>query len=230
MLSPSPLTTQACEDRDFAEWHGGCPWCAVWLLRADLPAVEAALQQARAALAPWMLPRYARQPHVTLAYRGLMAGDQAHARSEFGAAQLQRDVQALQAAALAPFALQLQGWGSFTTVPYLAVTPQPVLQQTHAVLMAQTPYPDWQYVPHVTLGHYACALPVPTVLETLEAKVGPLAVMLPVTALWLARYRTHDIAGTLSFEGCFDLHTQRYQAAPGALLPLTSQALRPGSG
>lgn len=217
MTIPQPLLTQACEDRDFVEWHGGCPWCAVWVLRTDVPAVECAVAQARAAVAPWLLPRYARQPHVTVTYRGLMAGAPPHPRAEFDGAQLQRDVQALQAAALQPFALQLEGVGSFSTVPYLAVAPHPVLQHAHELLMAHSPYPDWHYVPHVTLGHYACVLPVATVLAQLQS-AGVAAQPVPVQAIWLARYRTDDVAGTLFFEGCFDLRTQRYHAAPGALL------------
>lgn len=217
--APFPLETQACEDRDFAEWHRGCPWCAVWLLRAETPAVQQQLGRARAALGPWLLPRYARQPHVTLAYRGLMAGSEPHPHAEFGRPQWQRDVQALQAAKLQPFVLEMGGVGSFTTVPYLAVAPSPALAQLHEVLAAQAPYPDWRYVPHVTIGHYAQQLPMPQVMAQLQGSgVGDPAVQLPVQALWLARYRTQDIAGSLHFEGHFDLRTQAFEAQPGALL------------
>lgn len=227
-------TTEICEDRDFVEWHRGLPWCAVWVLRTEQAAVTAQVARARGGLAPWLLPRYARQPHVTLAYRGLMAGalvapkadkgiESAHA--EFGVQQLRADVRALQAAQLQVLSLQLKGAGSFSTVPYLAVLPHAGLQRVHEVLAAQLPaadmYTDWQYVPHVTVGHYAQRLPLATVEDALRRVVPPEAVCeLPVTQLWLARYRTEDIAGPLSFEGCFDLRTQCYFAQPGALLSL----------
>lgn len=227
MSSPLPIDTQACEDRDFVEWHGGCPWCAVWVLRVQTPEVERAVAQARAVIAPWLLPRYARQPHVTVTYRGLMSADSIHPRTEFAPPALARDVRALQAAALQPFEVQLAGWGSFSTVPYGAVMPHPALQRAHEALMAHTPYPDWQYVPHITLGHYARVLPVHDVLAQLERAGQALTARVPVHAIWLARYRTDDIAGALSFEGCFDLRTQRYHAAPGALL--ASPAIKPGS-
>lgn len=221
MPNTPPLATQVCEDRNFADWHRGCPWCAVWLLRVDVPLLCAAVEHARAAIAPWLLPRYARQPHVTLAYRGLMAGQQPHAHAEFGLQQLQRDVQALQSAYIPAFDVEIAGFGSFSTVPYIAVASSAALQRCHDVLMALAPYPDWHYVPHVTLGHYARQLPIPTVLHQLQQHAaGQQIAPVPVSALWLARYQTEDIAGRLFFEGRFDLHTQRYHAAPGALLAL----------
>lgn len=221
MSNLQPIDTQACEDRNFVDWHRGCPWCAVWLVRVVVPQVDAAVAQARAAIAPWLLPRYARQPHITLAYRGLMAGDFPHAHAEFGPQQLQRDVQALQKAHIKALDVQIGGWGSFATVPYLAVTPGLGLQHCHDVLMAQAPYPDWRYVPHVTLGHYAQQLPVQEVMRQLQGcSVSQSTWQLSVQALWLARYQTEDIAGPLFFEGHFDLHTQRYHPAPDALLSL----------
>lgn len=221
MQPPSTVYTQACEDRDFAEWHRGCPWCAVWLLRVEQPEVVAMVAQARAHLAPCLLPRYARQPHITLAYRGLMAAEGAWPHAEFGAQQLQADVRALQAAQLQPFALRLQGVGSFSTVPYLAVaSPAPAgLGAAHEALAAHAPYPGWRYVPHLTLGHYGAAWPLATVLAQLQKGVPPAwHCEVEVSALWLARYRTDDIAGRLHFEGRFDLRTQSYQAEPGALM------------
>lgn len=217
-MSPA-IQTQACEDRDFVEWHRGCPWCAVWVARADVPEVAAGVAQARACIAPWLLSRYERQPHVTLAYRGLMAGSQMCPNVEFDAAQLRADVQALQSIRLSAFELQLQGVGSFSTVPYLAVHPHAALHTVHAVLAAHTPYPGWSYVPHVTVGHYACEVPLADVLPRLQDGLSqqPLCTV-PVRGLWLARYRTDDIAGVLSWEGYFDLYTQSYHAQPDAIL------------
>lgn len=217
-----PTETQACEDRDFVEWHHGCPWCAVWVIRVEKPQLQQWVDAARAVLAPWLLPRYERQPHVTLVYRGLMAGKAPHPQAQFGAAQWQRDVQGLQAAQLQPFVLQLGGVGSFSTVPYMAVQAHPALLQLHAVLAPlgpQAPEPGWQYVPHVTVGHYGQQVPMSTVMEPLLSCSAAGAVLdVDVQALWLARYRTDDIAGRLHFEGCFNLRTQTYQAQPGALL------------
>mgnify|MGYP002765739565 FL=1 len=216
---PTIAHTEVCEDRDFAEWHQGRPWCGVWVVRAEAPRVQALVQVARSALRPWLLPRYARQPHITLAYRGLMPHDAADTQAEFGLPQLLADVQALQAAQLPPFAWQLQGVGSFSTVPYLALSHSPALHIAHEALMARTPYPGWHYVPHITLGHYGRRLPLAEALQALQSSVpdGPLHAA-QADALWLARYRSSDIAGPLYFEGRFDLATQQYVAEPEALL------------
>lgn len=216
---PTIAHTEVCEDRDFAEWHQGRPWCGVWVVRAEAPRVQALVQVARSALRPWLLPRYARQPHITLAYRGLMPRDAADTQAEFGLPQLLADVQALQAAQLPPFAWQLQGVGSFSTVPYLALSHSPALHIAHEALMARTPYPGWHYVPHITLGHYGRRLPLADALQALQSSVpdGPLHAA-QADALWLARYRSSDIAGPLYFEGRFDLATQQYVAEPEALL------------
>lgn len=219
MSESLPSLTQPCEDRDFLQWHRGCPWCAVWVVRLDGPAVDAVVHAARAVVAPWLLPHYARQPHVTLAYRGLMAGATPHPQAEFSGQDLGADIRRLQSAGIEPFALQLQGADSFATVPYLAVAQAGPLHRLHAVMTGHTPYPGWHYVPHVTLGHYGCQMPMAPLVASLQNHVGPDVLWAgEVQALWLARYRSADIAGPLYWEGCFDLHQQCYQPAPGALL------------
>lgn len=220
MTRPESAYTQVCEDRNFSEWHQGCPWCAVWVVRVDTVPVQAMMQAVRATMADYVLPRYERQAHVTLAYRGLMGGGRGHDHAQFSWADLQRDIACLRAGHFQPFALQLKGAGSFATVPYLAVVEQPELRSLHGAMTAEAPYPEWAYVPHVTLGHYACEVPMPCVLQRLQSAVPDgIWWQSSVSALWLARYRTHDIAGPLYFEGKFDLHTRCYEAAPDALWP-----------
>lgn len=217
--------TQACEDRDFTEWHGGCPWCAVWVIQLVEPSLTARVTQVRAGLQPWLLPRYDRQPHVTVAYRGLMAGSKEHPRAEFGVAQLQRDVQWLQAAQIAPFELTLGGVASFSTVPYIQAALPQSLAKAHEALAVATQYPDWRYVPHLTLGHYAGAYLMQDVMQTLQAcKAGALPWQERIEAIWLARYRSNDIAGPLTWEGYFDLQRQCYVPQPDALLRPSSSA------
>ena len=220
MHLPDDAYTQACEDRDFVEWHHGCPWCAVWVLRIDSAQVQQWMAAGRSSIAPYVLARYARQAHVTVAYRGLMADAQPHPRATFSQVDLQRDIAQLKAAGLAPLALQLQGVGSFATVPYIGVQAGLALQQWHEALAAQhAPDFEGRYVPHLTLGHYACAMPVAKVLQYLQ-QVLPAGVLWQssISRLWLARYRSHDIAGPLYWEGCLDVRTGRYEAQPDALL------------
>ena len=213
-----PLFTQACEDRDFADWHRGCPWCAVWLVWLDVAPLHARVTQARAALQPWLLPRYARQPHISVAYRGLMSGDAHHPATEFATEQLRADIAQLHDLALQPWTVQVHGGDSFSTVPYLAVHDEGQLAALHQALSAEPPA-GWHYVPHVTVGHYACAAPMADMVQTLRATLDAQP---PLTAtvqhIALARYRTHDIAGPLTLEGCWDVRLQRYVPQAGALL------------
>ncbi|GGH60320.1 hypothetical protein GCM10010975_22910 [Comamonas phosphati] len=202
---------------------------------ADLPEVAAAVAHGRRVLAQALLPRYARQPHITLAYRGLCGGGQDGAEDgvEFGRARLLADIArlgtCLRAGSGAPFAVQLQGVESFTTVPYLAVRAgASALARWHAALGG---VPDgelqagWRYVPHVTLGHYAVAMPLGQAVARLRAAgVAGQAMCFEVRALALVRYATQDIAGPLQAEGFFDLQTGRYAAAPGALFGGEDQA------
>ncbi|MBF6629751.1 MAG: 2'-5' RNA ligase family protein [Comamonas sp.] len=219
MNAATSLLTQPCEDRDFVDWHRGCPWCAVWLVWLGAPQWQARVEQARSALQPWLLPRYARQPHISLAYRGLMCGAQTHSAAEFGRAQLRADIACLHSLQLAPWEIRVQGSDSFSTVPYLAASDAGSLQAVHQALTPHMPAPDWRYVPHVTLGHYAQAVPMADMVRTLQSAVHGQAPMVEtVQQLWLARYRTHDIAGPLALEGCWDLRSQCYVPQPGALL------------
>lgn len=214
-----PTETQICEDRDFVEWHRGCPWCAVWVLRVEIAQLELCLKTARGLIAPWLLPRYERQPHITVAYRGLMAGQAPHPHAAFGAQQWQQDVQTLQLAQPGPFTVQIGGVGSFSTVPYIAVQPHLALLQLHTLLAQTVPEAHWQYEPHVTIGHYSRQVSMQDVMLPLQACSQVQEILdVPVQALWLARYRTDDIAGRLFFEGYFDLCTQTYHSQPGALL------------
>jgi 2'-5' RNA ligase len=221
-----------CEDRDFAEWHRGHPWCAVWVVCADVPEVASAVAQGRRVLARALLPRHARQPHITLAYRGLCGGGQEGTEDgvEFGRAGLLADIARLKAAGGAPFAVQVQGVESFTTVPYLAVGEGAcTLAHWHAVLggpLGGAAVEGWRYVPHVTLGHYVVAMPLRQAVARLGAAgVAGQAMHLEVRTLALVRYATRDIAGPLQAEGFFDLQTGRYAAAPGALFGDVDQAM-----
>lgn len=210
--------SQPCEDRDFAEWHRGCAWCAVWVVMLDHGEVLDAMAQGRRRLGDALLPRYARQPHITVAYRGLCQRG-GHEAQEFGPQDLQRDVALLQALKPAPFALQLGGAGSFTTVPYLALQGEDAaLQRLHAALVPQSPAPGWSYVPHVTLGHYARQLPLAEVMRQL-AETGQSLPRIKISQLTLARYASADIAGPLTVEGVFELGSGRYSPAPDALWP-----------
>ena len=218
------ILTQVCEDRDFSEWHQGCPWCTVWVVLTDTPLLQMTVQVTRNVLKDLLLPRYLRQPHITIAYRGLTSGNAVqHPAAEFTAQQLQADVATLQTCKLQPFFIHIQGASSFATVPYLAIQKDEGRHRLHQLQRSLSSTVDDQseqdYTPHITLGHYAQSVKMTTVQTMLHKTLAHQpAVELLVERLHLVRYDTRDIAGPLVTEGFFDLRNQCYQAQPTAIL------------
>lgn len=183
--------TIACEDRDFPEWHQGIPHAYLWGAASPVP-----LAPAREALDGYLLPRYERQPHVTVTYCGL-------AGLEFDDAQLGRDVAALQALPREPATITPSRWGSFLPSPTLEVE-SAVIMEAHRLLAAGRPASlDGDFTPHVTLGFYSGSWRFEEPLAVLRAL--PLPGPWQVGRLQLLRYDTHDIAGPLTVVGEYDL-------------------------
>lgn len=187
------MYTIACEDRDHPEWHLGTRHAAVWAFEVEWDPAPA-----RRVLGG-LLPGYRRQPHITLAYGGLLG-------TEFDAASHERDVKSLTDLMTPswPLTIRATGWGTFTTTPYLAVAdPQGWMQQAHEELCRNDPRRCLDhYVPHITLGHHAVRRRLTEVTERLGT--------LPHDERWrcesvsLLRYETCTIAGPLTRIGHVD--------------------------
>ncbi|MGA4506993.1 2'-5' RNA ligase family protein [Propionibacteriaceae bacterium G1746] len=197
---------------DTPDWHGGRRHALVWAVLLDEPAHQLTAA-ARGRLGGVVLPRYARQPHVTVRYAGL-AGEPG--LPGYGLEQLRRDLAGLDALVPgAPPQVRATGWSSFPMVPYLGMQCA-WLDDAHRALAAPDDDPGAPYRPHLTVGQYAVRMPVDKVLERLadcpaqgEWAVGELA---------LLRYETHDISGPLAVEGTVDLATGRWAWAGAAVL------------
>ncbi|MFT3887966.1 MAG: 2'-5' RNA ligase family protein [Arachnia sp.] len=206
--------TLPIEDRDFPEWHGGCPHALVWLVDVDVPAVRAAIADARARLGDLLYPRYARQPHVTLVFAGLAPaegaapGDTIYDEEAFRA-----DLGRLMALSPAPFPLRIDGWGTFTTSPHLTVEGHDALLPLHRALTVGRPCGAPSYVPHVTVGLYGVSVPLAEVAARMAGWAGP-SLDLEVAELTLARYDAADIAGPLTPVGRLLLGTEPSWVTP----------------
>lgn len=187
------MTTIACEDRDFTEWRGGAEHVLIWAVLVDVDGVRAAVDQARARWADVLLPRYERQPHVTLGYGGPVAAEgMAPADPVYTQERLDADRRALERLDLAPFDVRIGGWGTFEMSPYLRA------EATELEVMAEALGEGRRraYVPHVTVGHYSVAVPLASVAERAEGwEFDELVV--PVRRVSLLRYEAADIAGPL---------------------------------
>jgi 2'-5' RNA ligase len=198
-----PSSTVACEDRDFPEWHGGCRHALVWAVDADIEGVREAVRDARDRLVTVLLPRYRRQPHITLAYAGVVARPGARPVDEpYSRTRLGDDLARLRALAQRPFEVAVGGWGTFPMVPYLHVS-APELAAVSSALTAGSPYVGG-YVPHVTVGHYSVSRPLSEITRHIDGWAPPAAVV-EVREWALLAYETHDIAGPLTTVGRLSL-------------------------
>lgn len=189
--------TIACEDRDFWQWHGGAPHAYLWGVRAPL-----SLAPARAALEGYLLPRYDRDPHVTVAFCGLS--------SQFDPSCIDDDLPRLEGLAEGPVTITPEGWDTFLPSPMLRLRSS-WLTRAHLALSEGKPdrIPE-PYTPHVTLGFYDGEYPLDEPVAAL-AEV-PLPTPWTVTELELLRYDTHDIAGPLTTVGAWDFSSGTYAA------------------
>ena len=190
--------TRPIEDRDFAEWHGGCRHALVWLIDVDVPAVRDAVASARGRLDGLLYPRYDRAPHVTVAFSGLAPEPGATpADILYGADELAADLERLEALAAEPFTLRIDGWDTFTTSPHLSVVGLDHLLPLHEALTAQRACGADVYVPHVTVGLYGVEVALSEVKARMAGWSAP-PIDVDVTELVLARYDTADILGPLT--------------------------------
>ena len=193
--------TVACEDRDFTEWRGGAQHVLVWAVDVDVPEVRAMIASARQRWADVLLPRYDRQPHVTIGYGGPMPADGPAPMDEvYTAERVEEAHAAVEALRLQPFEVRIGGWGSFQMSPFVAAR-APELEALAEALGEGRERP---YVPHVTIGHYGVAVPLAEVAVLGECWESP-EVVVPVDRVSLMRYDAADIAGSLTEVGCVPL-------------------------
>lgn len=219
-LQSHAIASVAGPSDDWSGWHRGRRRYAVWVVELEAlapsarDAVQAACEQARRLLGPALVAPYQRQLHVTLATAGFLDGD-AGLPDAYGAAQLSRDLRALQDLPAAPVPLEFGGWGSFEMVPYLQAGGSgpdmlhgALAQSRPAPALTEAPRP---YVPHVTLGAWSAAWPRAQVLQWMsglpmlehwQAAVGHIA---------LVSYDADVLHGPLTCHARYDLPGRRLQ-------------------
>lgn len=199
-----PLTI-ACQDRDFTEWHGGRTHALAWVLDVDDETSRRLVAAGRRRLGDMVLSRYRRQPHVTLTFVGLVDDDVR--------VRVATDVDALRDVCAGPVTMTATGWGTFPMVPHLVLECDWLVRANRLLTRGAPPDHLMDYVPHLTLGHYAGSWPQSAPL----ARLGDLAAAGSWTsdALGLVRFSTADIAGPLETVGRLDLTTGAWRSTPG---------------
>ena len=194
--------TQPLVLRDYPEWHRGRRHYGVWLLELESEPLQQRMQRLRAQLAPWLLaapgwPR--RQAHVTVFVCGFWAPWRSQ-DDDFTPAQLAAQQTALASARLPPLKLEIGLLDSFDTAAFLRVhDPLQGLAAVRRVLGAQVAeIRQTPYVPHVTLGWYARAVPTTQVARRLAAQPPLEPLQLVVSRLVWARYEARVMGGRLT--------------------------------
>jgi 2'-5' RNA ligase len=214
-MNQNPIATQTFTvrnvRRDFPKWHLGRPAYALWALEFDTDGVMSRMQAAHAHLAPWLLDDYSRQPHITLSLCGFPTQRPQHA-DDFGPARLRAQMDALRQLQPAPFAIDVGGLDTFTSVPYLAVHDDGgQLQALHNCLAVDDlPASPGSYTPHITVGLYADAWPMAAMQAALGSLVWPERLRVQVTGISLLSYAASVIGGPLQ-------RLASYEFANGAL-------------
>ena len=191
--------------RDFPEWHLGRPRYALWALDVDVAPVRQRMQAAQGHLDGLLLPDYCRQPHITLSLCGFPSDAPRHA-DDFGTEMLRAQLAALRQARPQPFEMEIGALATFTSAPYLSVRDAGGhIAALRACLTGEAgSEPGFTYTPHVTVGLYADAWPMPAVQARLASFAGDAPLRLRVAGVSLMAYAAAEIGGPLTQMADYD--------------------------
>lgn len=202
-------TTWPAEQRDFVEWRRGRRSFAVWALDAEISPVIARCHRLQAALAPWLMPDYVRQPHVTLGWCGFPAEIPSLA-DDFGPGELRRQLAALQEAPL-PFSLRIGEPASFASAAYLSVgDPEGGIAQLRQILAPAVEATGFDFVPHVSFGLYRQVVPLAEMRAAMAETDSGQGCEIRVKRVFWMSYEAAVVGGPLRKLAAFDLQRRRF--------------------
>jgi len=202
--SPHPFLNQAFTienvRRDFIEWHLGRPRYFLWAIDVDMQPVAERIAAAQRHLAPFLLPDYCRQPHITLSICGFPTVSPALPEDISEQAVLHQ-VDRLQKARLKPFSLAIGGLSSFSSAPFLTVQDSGQLNNLRGVLsVPDSTFRQECYMPHVTVGLYAGCYHIPELAPHLDVFPWRKPIELEINKVCLMHYESASIGGPLQIE------------------------------
>ena len=201
--------TIAAENRDFPEWHHERETYAVWVLRCDQnKIIQEKFKSAREHLNGYLLEPYHRQPHITLFVCGFLV-DEPHYNDDFPLAHLDAQVKALELANIQPFEIEIGGFNSFASAPFLEVhDPEKGIHRLREILSrGGHEFRTASYTPHLTIGLYAGKFQSQDVMQRL-AGYSSKPVRWKVESVALATYQAQEFTGKLKFNRHCALFTE----------------------
>ena len=205
MLHQCPFTIPA-ENRDFTEWRRGRETYTVWVFQVEEEAILEKFKSARKHLNGYLFEPYNRQPHITLFVCGFLV-KRLQYNDDVTTAQLESQIRALKKAGIQPFEIEIGGFNSFASAPYLEVhDPNEGIARLRAVLShGARDFRTTTYTPHLTIGLYAGAFPSKEVLNRL-ATFPTNPVKCRIDHISFVTYKADEIAGRLKVERHISLH------------------------
>lgn len=188
--------------QDHSEWHRGRDRYSLWLIRLESAEVGSRIAAAREHLSGLLLEPYLRQPHITVFVCGFPA-DNPVLEDDYGIARFRQQSQALRAAAIDPFPLEISGLNSFSSAPFLEIVDREGgLERIRQVLGGSTTEVGRGgavFIPHITVGLYAGAFPAGAVQQRMSRfRPAPCPVM--VDKITFAHYDSRELAGPLTYD------------------------------
>jgi 2'-5' RNA ligase len=198
-MLPQLSRTIPAEIRDFPEWHHGRETYAVWILQLEDDAIWERFKVAREHLNGYLLEPYQRQPHITLFVCGFLV-EQPQYNDDFTHGQLQAQFQSLEKTNIRPFEIEIGGFNSFASAPYLEVhDPEGGLVRLRKILSkGAKEFRTTTYTPHLTVGLYSGAYPSEEVLSRM-ATFSREPIHWKVNQITLATYQAQEFAGRLHY-------------------------------
>ena len=200
---------------DFTYWHKNRKKYAVWAIEPDLPELTERFNQARAHLAPFLLPENPRQIHITLGQCGFIAAQKNH-EDDYHEATFLADIEHLKAFEQKALRLNIQGvLTSYAIAPFFPVidTHQDLLR-FHQKL-THTANEDYTFVPHVTVGLYADAWATQQIYQSLITFPTLTDLSFELSKIKLLSYNPVEVGGKLTQEGYFDLVSKQFFVQSG---------------
>jgi len=168
------------EDRDYPEWRRGRQRYGIWMIDADTAPLRERIALARAELGD-LLTAHQRSPHITLFVCGFIVKNAVRIDpfdDDFDEVMRTRQRDALLAAELPAFSLEIGGINSFDSAVFLEVhgAGGALRKLRGALRRGQGEICPSRYTPHLTVGLYRDAF----AKSELRRRLAPLAALPPL--------------------------------------------------
>jgi hypothetical protein len=191
-------TTLAYADEGLSPWHRGRKTYAIWMLELNAKWLDERVARARQHLAPWLVARYERVPHITVAIAGFL-GSYRMADDDADPVALARLIQSLKAEPPPTVELEIGGLNSYRSVAFLEVRDCGArLARVREQVRAGDDFREGPYEPHLTLGHYQHAISANDLAHRFSEFDDIMPRRYVARALCLATYEASDFAGPLT--------------------------------